>query len=554
MSKRKKHIDELFREGLKDLSLFVSDRDFDAIDGKSEVFNDGIKDADKGLFSDFELEVGDADWLATKNKLEVEKAGIERDSVFQSNFNQFEIEPQPEDWPITYKKYLNAKRRRVAFWWMSTGVILLVIGLGIYFSRDHNETVNPVSIAETQSTTNADQQASVQQEVEMNKALSDNRTINTEVKTNSQNAQTTKPSNSELKASPDPIISSGKTMLYEEKAKVSKSSKSKMVKVDPNRNEMGNLTLNSVQTIHTDLPGNKNGINGGLSVEEIVTDLTDNMGESKVQEDKSKDEVAPTTNSLPEEHTSAVIPSSSKDSSKKSPEGLNPKRLMYIGMVNQVDFTKSLLLNSNPERYNQIRKASDRWSSQYTFGFELGKIGKKIMLNAGLQATQINFSNRYNYSYKIYDSLPVYNSGGQIIGYFLSRARDTFMNSEERVKITKIQLPLNVSFISQLNKKMDLIYGFGGVLSYNVSASGSKTLSPFNTQLYRYSAFANKERTFNVMPQLNCGLKLDLSKHWMVSGQLISSIYAFSRFKTEMTVNDHPYSLGLNLKLMYKLN
>lgn len=542
----------MFREGLKNLSLFVSDRDFDAIDGKSEAFNDDVKKTEKSLFSDFELEVDDADWLATKSKLEVEKAGIERESVFQSNFNHFELEPEPEDWPITYKKYKNSKRRRIAFWWMSTGMILLAIVLGVLLMRNQDEPVNPVSIAQSNSSNHSDRQSSIEHVPESGHVKSNEDNNVDESTPPAEEVQTTHSNKHERIGSNNLKINSDQTKVHLAKANTSELTNRHTVKADPNKNEMDKLTQNSIQLMDPDLTDNKDGITGGLGTDEDVLEKENHPMESEQIDVKPNEEVPP-MNTVPDQQTPIRAENEPKDSSSKVPPGPNNNHLFYLGMVNQVDITKSLLLNSNPERYNQIRKASDRRSSQYTFGFEFGSMGKKVMLNAGLQVTQINFNNRYNYSYRIYDSLPVYNTSGQIIGYFLSRARDTTMNSEEKVKITKIQLPLNVSFISQLNKNMDLMYGFGSILSYNVKAEGTKTLSPFNTQLYRYSAFANKERSFNVLPQLNLGLKLDIGKNWMIAGQVMSTIYGFSRFKPDMTVSDRPYSLGLNIKLMYKL-
>lgn len=557
MSKRKKHIDELFREGLKDLSLFVSDRDFNAIDGKSEVFNDDLKDSKKGLFSDFELEVGDADWLATKNKLEVEKAGIERDSVFQTSFNQFEIEPKAEDWPITYKKYLKAKRRRAAFWWMSTGVLLLTLGLGlgIYHFSNNSETLNTLPATQENSIAKSDASSQTNPEIVNDPNINNLPDI---TQTNVEERKTAGPKqNQNLLREDNASNGIQKNSKFESGKKVHQSESITEYKSSNEANTFHaeNVTpeINTSIVTNSELLDSKDGITGGIGSDDKISEIGNKNDTQKVIYEQNQIIETPEANSQNKQLVSTATENTTKDSAEENNEKSKNAHQFYIGMVNQVDFTKSLLLNSNPERYNNIRKASDRWSAQYTFGFEFGKIGKKFILNAGLQATQINFNNSYNYSYRIYDSLPVYNTGGQIIGYFLSRARDTFMNSEEQVKITKVQLPMNLSFISKLNKNIDLIYGFGGVLSYNVSASGTKTLSPFNTQLYRYQAFANKERTFNVMPQLNCGVKLDFGKHWMLSGQLISSIYGFSRFKPEMTVNDHPYSLGLNIKLMYKL-
>ncbi|HEY1044857.1 MAG TPA: hypothetical protein VGF79_00365 [Bacteroidia bacterium] len=557
MSKRKKHIDELFKEGLKDLSLFVSDRDFNAIDGKSEVFNDDVKDSNKGLFTDFELEVGDADWLATKNKLEVEKAGIERDSVFQTNFNQFEIEPQAEDWPITYKKYLDAKRRRVAFWWMSTGVLLLslALGLGMYHFKNKSESLNALPATQDNSIAKSESGSqTILEEVEVpsNNDLPENTQTNVEEIKTDNTEQLQKVSDVQ-KASKEIQKNSKFGSAKEGHQSEPLTEKESSNKFSTVQTENVKPELNTSIVTNSELLDSKDGITGGIGTDEEISEPIINKEVQKEIDEQTQTEEKPESNPENKQQVSSATENKPKDSTQQNKNEEKGGHQFYIGMVNQVDFTKSLLLNSNPERYNSIRKASDRWSTQYTFGFEFGKIGKKFILNAGLQATQINFSNRYNYSYRIYDSLPVYNTNGQIIGYFLSRARDTFMNSEEKVKITKVQLPLNLSFISKLNKNLDLIYGFGGVLSYNVSASGTKTLSPFNTQLYRYSAFASKERTFNVMPQLNCGVKLDIGKHWMLSGQVISSIYGFSRFKPEMTVSDHPYSLGLNIKLMYKL-
>jgi hypothetical protein len=101
----------------------------------------------------------------------------------------------------------------------------------------------------------------------------------------------------------------------------------------------------------------------------------------------------------------------------------------------------------------------------WTKGIELGVLKAKTQFSIGVQACNQTFVSNYKYSYRVFDSLPVYNPGRtKIIGYFLLNARDTFINEENKVKLNKIQVPLTFSRIVSFNTKTSLILGASMVL------------------------------------------------------------------------------------------
>ena len=537
MSRKKVHIDKLFKEGLKDFSLFVSDRDFNAIDDKTSVFKDlnDVSTEKSDAFSNFELEISENDWLATKAKLDSEKHLIASDNALAGSFQDFTIEPKPEDWTITYDKYKKAKRRRVAFWWLSTGILIFLLGTAALLTNF--SSTDPISSADVSNASNvSDIDSTIQNS--KNTVYDENTKTNTQ---ETEQASSTVPEQNSF--DPDHAAS--------EKGKFNNRIKPR------NTPSAGNTLITSA--------GDANLKSQPAPLDPQSKDASSSADATKAAVQQKNNytlgdpvKIGPVT---PEPGTTPEPEITPKDTTKKSnPSDDDKPRFtplkqsqFYLAMVNQVDYTYRLLGGSNNPVYNAVRNQSDKAMLQYTGGIEFGVIAGSNQFSAGLTATSQTWKSDYNYTYKLFDSIPFYDTGRVLKGYFLFPKKDTTMNESRSVTLTKIQLPLNYSRLWQLNERLSISTGLGAVLSYTVKAEGDKIISHDNKQLYYYSRLKHQEQAFNIAPALALGGQYRLSNQWMMSATMGGNMYLRSRFKSSFNAKDHPYSVGINFKLIYLL-
>lgn len=540
MSSRKKHIDELFKEGLKNLSLMVTDKDLDAIEGKASVFKDANINSEKGAFDNFELEITDLDWHATKAKLDKEKGLLEVDESLGAKFKGFEIEPEPQDWPTTYKKYKDAKRKRVAmWWWLSTGVIALVAGLSLLMLGNKSSDAIAVNTPRPQVL-----------EQNANQAQSD-RNLNTN--SSSEGKQTDASSGS---STVSPNLNSNSSQNNKVKQSLNSSKKNSLSNLKiferPNKaskpNLHGNLG-NSDSRLKLDISKLKNTKIGILEdIRDLNPDMKAEVPEKHVAIDLKSD------STTEDESKKAAENDSKKKTDKKSgnddePE-LPPSRGWYLGASAQIAYASRVLAPSNNQMYNDIRRYGDKGFVQLGFGFEFGYRMAKEQLSVGMHVTQQNWSSQYNYSYMIYDSIPYIDINGNR-KYFLVRGRDTSMNESVNVRISRIEVPFRYDRRFEINNKLDLSLGFGGILGINTSFKGNRILYPVNNQMYAYDKWSSFERRVSISPSISVGLQYKLNKHYIIASDMFGSIYAMSRFKQGFGAKDFPYNIGMNIKLLY---
>lgn len=539
---------------MKHFSLLVTNKDLDAIDDKSSVFKEQSEDLQSKGFTDFELEVGEADWLATRHKLENEKLAISKDNSFGGKFTDFEIQPDDKDWQLTYNKYRSAKRRRVVlWWWLSTGIVVLSIGLGILMSskpkQDNSNAPFNVSVSQEKSSESSRPNSSMSHgditkdnkvdEVDIakeqgrhdannnSKAKKDNakRSLNQPVKSNLAN------NNSDVK----------KTLsLIEPKESMSKPEK-------PGFNDMRKPNL------FDDL---KKPLSVGQLPLADSNSLTNQEKDSKVVEGE-EDFIAKSPDR--ESESDVLISDSSKtEKEKEEPEnpktGFKPARGYYLAIVNQAAYTSRYLSRTNNAFYNSIRQSADKSFLQYFAGLEFGRLSEKSRFNLGIHASTQFWRSDYKFSYKVYDSLPFKDPQGNVIGYFLSRARDTAIDESHTIKVSRIELPFDYHVLKQVNNKLQISAGLGAVLGLSTQFRGDKILYPLNQQLSHYQRWKDIESTISFAPSLHAGIQYRIAEKWMIQTNVFGNMYLNSRFRPEFNVKDYPYSIGLNLKLMYLLN
>lgn len=552
MSRKKIHIDKLFREGLKNFSLFVSDRDFNAIDDKTSVFKDKDENKSPNAFDDFELEITDSDWLATKAKLDSEKSVINQNNDLADKFEEFEIEPQPEDWPITWEKYRRAKRRKVAFWWLSTGILILAIGAAILLNHNSDSSGEIVSQNTVSNSSSSDSNQDIALAESNDNKIESESVTEPDIKTEEILENNT--ANNSLKSD---LVKSKKTTVSESQKYLNNGK--------PYEKPFRNNGFERSNNYDIGMKGDDGNGNSGPS-----PDMSFKLDEQKsLKSDIAKSDVfdpkKPIEPIVPEvttEKDMKLAEIESKDSVKKDKDNRkndSTKRIIkditgfafYIGMVNKLDYSYRTLSASNDSRYNTIRNESDKPFIQFTNGLDFGWMSAKSYFGTGIQYTSQTWNSDYRYSYRIFDSLPVYDPNGKIIGHFLSRGRDTAMNESRQVKITQVQVPIYYSRIWKLNDRWSWNAGISTVMSFNIKTQGDKMIHPENRQLYHYSRLQENERSFGIGASMNFGAMYRLNNNWMLQGGFNGGRSITSRFRSDFGVGDYPYSIGLNISLKY---
>lgn len=509
----------------------------EAIDGKKSQYTETDVSIPVSPFTDFELEVTDRDWLTTKSKLDIERASVSNQDVFKEKFEGFEIEPNVEDWPIAYKKYLAAKSRKL-WWWLGTGVIALLIGLSLLFASRPEIEVNHKSVAQEKLETRAGALQKLDDANEPDASVSEkqNETAVSEFAPANKNRRTRQANNqvaiqtSGTKKS-DAIKSefSSNPLAKKENQTMTKNGQSFLSNVDPKvRGNILNARMENKPDLNND-PSN-----------ETSDKVRDKEFPAEIQVPKPKSEIISADTGKKKHYID--------DEKKPCKTALG----LYVAMVNQINYGSRILSKSNNDFYNSVRKFADKPSASWSKGIELGLLNYKTQFSIGVQASSQTFVSNYKYSYKVYDSLPVYNPGRtQIIGYFLLRGRDTFIHEENKVKFNKIQVPLSFSRIVSFRKRRSLILGASMLMDYTSKSIGTKILNPQNNQLYYYKTLQGFERRLNILPSINLGLNHQLGKNIMMQSSLYGNMAVFGRFKNNFGANEQAVNLGINLKLLY---
>jgi hypothetical protein len=542
VNKKKKHIDDVFKDGLKNLRQMVSDKDFDAIDKKSSTFKDGTAVNSKNLFSDFELPVTEDDWLNTKSKLDNEKLNIQKDVPELTQLSDLEIQPDPNDWLITYQKYKAEKRKKIFFFWFNrAGILLGLLFIGLLVWLSIKEPTSELSVALSNSNHKINTPPLTALSDKTNSTLNNNSTTHSETKT--QN-------NSEISNSANETQTT--TSLQKHNLKNTPNQFSFLKKPLHLDEALQNPEIEDNQTgpnVENNSSTNETALENNTSHETDITaltlmELTQNLNNNYLNMLLYGMQKYPDNFSLLDLNQNQSF----KPIKKPGTFSLN------FAMVNKVDYTYRKLSRDNPSKYNSIKNSADKAQYRYSGGFEVTLPTKKMLYTAGLNYSTYSFQSNYNYNYRVFDSIPVYDQTGTVvIGHFLTRGRDTSINEYQNIKISQIQMPLSLSYRLYKQKRLSIYAGFGSVLSMNTKQSGLKMINPINNQLYYYQRLENMERKFNVAPLLMGDIQYSFGNNWSISAGFSGSMNLKSRFKTSFGAKEYLYSYGLQFKIIKQL-
>lgn len=527
MAKQKIHIDELFRKGLSNLSLFVSNRDLEAIDDKKSVFEDKDEALNASVMQDFEMEVTDSDWLLTKARLDNEKSMMAAKGVFAEAFSDFEIPARPGDFAATMRKY-RLQRAFRKYRWTGSGLILLLLLFALQYTQSGSERPSaPQTLANVrnQTETPVSGKGSAQQPSALPQGIHAAPAASAATADEAQHAVTGRTQN----------FSAGKSGQPALKTEPGLAAASRVLE--------GGVRLNVTPEPAEPLPAT-----AILPEPDATAEVPTDPGVNTVQPETSFS----SAEEMPKA-PSKDTPVLQQDNTPKKPLPKPGALVFYGSLVNTLQTDFRILPKSNNAFYNAIRNNGEQPGFSWTKGIELGVMKGRNMFNTGLLHNSQDLQTHYRYKYKVYDSIPVRNPQGQIIGYFLFNGKDTLIDKKQTVRKSSVRIPFEYSRLVRVNNKMNLVCGMAAVLSIQTGSSGDGMLNPANRQLYPYETFKPMERRFNISPAVNFGLQYALGKHLELQGGISGSAALFSRFKNNFGASEYNYNTGINIKLLYKL-
>ncbi len=576
MSNTKIHIDQLFAKGLENLELPVFSSDFEKI--KAEVTTTATNNS---LFENFELPVTDKDWQGIKERLE--KAPSRTVVLLPTDyakdvFKDFEIAVTDADWTATKNKLeASSKKKMVWWWWLNMAILGLLLGaLANYFTPLHST----VSIGQTNRTNLKNVMVSetpVVAPITKNtspKVLIPETTIETPLKANTNTSS--------------PIVKQTKRVQQKANLK-SMATKPEVVQLtadftshttvtNPNPTNKSEV-INSIPSDQIVEPINSEKMNEmaqKISIENILNN-TEIKSAPKTTDGISGTEKATevilNTNSETITPALAPIDTSKKETPKTTkPPPPGPPQILphfYVGLATDIDRTYRHLSSNNPSAYNNIRNNADKAIMQFSYGFVAGMQKARNQFQMGAQMTSQNFTSNYNYVLQIQDSLAVVNQQSGLIGKFpIGKKRDTTIYGSTHMVVKKINIPFTYNRFWKLDTKTELMTGVNGILGINIKSSGDFMLNPANNQLYHFNYLKKAQNTLAFSPGLNLGIQRKIGTSFLLQTNLAAAYTVTNRYDKDFSAKQYPYSTkgsafnaqehlysyGLSIKLLYLLN
>jgi len=211
--------------------------------------------------------------------------------------------------------------------------------------------------------------------------------------------------------------------------------------------------------------------------------------------------------------------------------------------------TNSFTANENSD-FGRILNTANQpalgFNAQVTANYRI----KNFEINTGVGINSITNSGNYNYTRQTFDSIPVLNPQGTIIGYFYTNFRDTTHNFSLQSKFTSIVLPIGISYTIKINDNSGLRVGVNTSIHYLVGTSG-EYINPFN--LFRLDVNANKKlfRKWNIGMAGTVGYYYKINEQLTFEGSLNYSILTNGIFDSRIGTAIRPTSIGVNVGLRY---
>lgn len=495
MKRNKIHIDLIFKKGLKNLRFLVSQKDLNAIEQKTNLFNNSEIEFSNKL--PIEFEINELDWLKTQEKLAHEKKSISINNKLADSFQNFEIPISQNDWNAVQSKLNKSKKHKPILWlysFVTLGLLALVLLIGI---EPTNKSNKQVSVNENQIKT-----------INPNK----NDKIFKNLSTPPFSANTKQKNNLKFnipkQSTDNDIISTNHLkkpiILSTENNDIVIENNNKYIEKSPNSANNEDESLMKICTFKNHLfvlfPDLKN---------EFIEQVSINKPTLKIA-----------------------------------------KPIVFIGIDNGITYFNKQLSSSNPSGYNNLRNQSDQHSFAYSKGLSIGLIKGTKEFKIAVTQSHFKQKSNYNLTYKIYDSIPVKDPSGKIIGYFFARERDTTINEFHQISKNLLNANFSIAEMWKLNKKTNFVTGIGLNLQINSQTKGTKILNAETLKLEPLASKSQNYRRLLLMPSFSVGIQKHLFKNIILQTDISSQISLNNLYKNKI-VKEYPYQVSSHIKLIY---
>lgn len=236
-----------------------------------------------------------------------------------------------------------------------------------------------------------------------------------------------------------------------------------------------------------------------------------------------------------------------QDSSRNKAKPSYTLNLTYRSMLNSGQHLSQS--NAKLLGYTQ-RNESSSFGNQYNVS--LSRSIGNVEIGTGINYYQINQSlgDPMRLNYQIYDSIPVYDSGGNLINYLNFNYRDTASTTGlVNPKYNYMGLSLRVGYAFRLSPKWSLTTSINANPSYLISAKGTTLSEALKPSLLDVSRL----NRFQLQGDVNIGVTYDIDEKWKAS--LVANLQgdAFDISKTkEISTKFNNYGAGLTLHYRIK--
>lgn len=494
MKKNKIHIDQLFKRGLKNLSFLVSNKDLEHIEQKKSVFDEQDTNS-TSFFNDFEIPIDNSDWIKTQQKLKHEKRIIQDTNKIALKFNDFELPVLSKDWSETYKKLQKSKKKKVLWWWTKVGVLAILLGFSLigFIKTNFDSKQNESSFSNKQNS---------------NESILNNNNPSPNLNTKHQMPQI------ENNSSNKELLGQNETEL--------KNNLNSNVKKPSNQTAIESTLLE------------QNGENFGVQPQETLT------FNPKVIQFKPFQSKFIFDNIEKIEQIAVVLPKTNLKVLK-----------FYIGLNNSVLNHQYVLNKNNNADFNAINRSAKTNHFAWNKGLVLGYILNKSRFELGLNQSKFNINTNIQYKTRVFDSIPVRNVNGNIIGYFLARGRDSMINENSQLERSIFQINLQYKKLFKIEKNLNLIAGIGSNINYQYQSKGNLALNPLTNKVSDYQKIKQNERHLLFAPQVNLGLQYQFKNNFCIETNALSTVSIQNLYQENINQKIKPLQYGLELKLLY---
>lgn len=469
------------------------------------------------------------------------KKRIHIDDFFRRGLGNMQLPVEGNDWFAMQASLAAAHKRRKhrIIWLWVVGMLLLVgTGMGIYFLSVTNNTNTP-AFAQQQKTSSAEQPA--------NSNISSPSPQNGSPQTQST-----------VTANNNSGLGSDDTTAQSE-SKFANDNKSVQPKQKTSPKQSGNNKSGGKET--TDMPSTDNGKSAG-SKETSTTKETENKEDNKpIETSHDETPMAETkplviaindTTKVQEETQPLLVNTDSIKPEQKTTNNPTHGKVSPFSIGFNFSPTASMFAAQNQTKFGSILRNGNKSglaiATQVTINYNINNWS----FGTGLGVTSIATRGNYRYTHQVYDSIPVSNPGGQIIGYFYTNFRDSSQNLTIGSRYTYITLPLQASYNLKLTEKLGLQFG-GSIQLQRLASVSGEAISPFS--LFSTEAAKQKDvlRRWNASIAIQTGVYYKLSPQWQLNAGLQLSSFARGVYSNAIGTVVRPRNFGLHLGVNYNL-